>query len=533
MTSNYNTTNPVPFTTAESDYQKLIQSGKEYINKESLIDYAATDFATLRDSLISYMKAAYSKDYQNFTESDYGMMFTELVAYMGSVMSFKADALANESYLPTARTRRNVSKLLSLIGVRLKGPTSAGGSAQLVLDNAATANPTITAQNRVVTISSPLDGGQVTYTLYPVSNGKIQSLASNSTDIELSMADTYDPSTTWTNLALLEGALAQETGTFDTTDAFKSINLNQGPVIENSVQVFVTSENALSGTYKQVDNLFSASGSTDKIFEVVYDELYNATLKFGDGNLGASPPNSSAYRVVYRVGGGARGNILGNALSNSVTTSQGTGTISNTSVLTGGVDAETVDDAKANAPLVFKQQDRLVTLEDYKSFISRYVSPNGGIAIGTASTRKAYSSANVVDVFVLQKATDSQLQKATVDYKTNLLAAMEDKKMLTDQLVIVDGLIRTLDLVVTAYVDSSLQNLEDVIKGKMSSIVNSFFSYSRFGFGGKFVPQELNRKLFDLSEVRYSTIDNVSDNISVDFNEVIALNNLTINISYI
>ena len=533
MTTNYNTPNPVPFTTAESDYQKLIQSGKDYLNKEALIDYAATDFAGLRDSLIAYMKAAYATDYQNFTESDYGMMFTELVAYMGAVMSFKADALANEAYLPTARTRRNVSKLLNLIGVRLKGPTSAGGSARLTLNSAATANPTIAASDRVVTISSPVDGGQITYTMYPVSNGKIQSLASNSTDIELSLNDSTDTSTTWSNLALLEGALAQETGTFDTADAFKSIALTQGPVIENSVQVFVTSENSLSGTYKQVDNLFSASGSTDKIFEVVYDELYNATIRFGDGNLGASPPNSSSYRVVYRVGGGARGNVLGNALSNVVNTSQGDGIITNTTVITGGIDAETVEDAKLNAPLVFKQQDRLVTLGDYKSFVSRYVSPNGGAAIGTASTRKAYSSANIVDVFVLQKATDNQLQKATVDYKTNLLAAMEDKKMLTDQLVIVDGLIRTLDLVVTAYVDSSLQNIEDVVKGKISSIVNSFFSYSKFDFGVKFVPQELNRKIFDVAEVRYSTIDNVSDNISVDFNEVISLNNLTVNISYI
>ena len=72
-----------------------------------------------------------------------------------------------------------------------------------------------------------------------------------------------------------------------------------------------------------------------------------------------------------------------------------------------------------------------------------------------------------------------------------------------------------------------------MVKGKISSIVSSFFSYSKFGFGEKFVPQELNRKIFDLSEVRYSTLDNVSDNILVDFNEVISLNNLTVNISYI
>jgi len=534
-TTNYNLPSNIPFTTATSDYQKLIQSGSTYINKESLIDYAATDFASLRDALISYMKAAYSLDYQNFTESDYGIMFTELVAYMGAVMSFKADALANESFLPTARTRRNVSKLLRLIGIRMKGPTSAGGSAAISMIITPTSDPLISAQERVVTLASPLDGGEVNYTLYSVENGKISSLAANSTDLVLSLDDGVvdGEGLTWNNLALIEGSLVEETGSFDTTDSYKTITLNEGPVIENSVQVFVTSESSLSGTYTQVDNLFSASGGSDKIFEVIYDEVYNGVVRFGDGNLGASPPNSSSYRVIYRVGGGVRGNILGNAISTSITTNQGMANLENTSVITGGIDAETVADAKINGPLVFKQQDRLVTLDDYKSFVSRFVSPTGGISIGTASTRKAYSSANIIDIYVLQKATATQLQKATVDYKTNLIAAMEKKKMLTDEVVIVDGLIRTLDLVVTLFVDSSLKSIEDVVRRKASDIMTSFFSYTKFDFGVTFVPQDLNRQIFDLSEVRYSTIDNIDENISVDFNEVIALNNLTINFSYI
>ena len=534
-TKNYNLPSNVPFTTASSDYQKLIQQGANYENKESLIDYAATDFGTLRDSLFTYMQAVYPEDYQNFTESDFGVMFTELVAYMGSVMSFKADALANENFLPTARTRRNVTKLLELIGIRLKGPTSAGGSAAIVLDTASPgADPVISASDRVITLSSPLDGGQVTYTLYPVVSGKIQSLGENSTSITLGRTSSDGgANTSWSNLALLEGALVEETGTFNTTEVFKTIKLTQGPVIENSAQVFVNAADALSGTYTQVDNIYTASGSTNKIFEVLYDENYNGTLRFGDGTVGASPPNSSSYRVLYRVGGGTRGNILGASVVSPVTTNVGTGTITNTSVITGGVDAETVESAKRNGPLVFKQQDRLVTLGDYSSFISRYSSPAGGAAIGTASTRKAYSSANIIDVYVLQKATATQLQKATIDYKTNLLAAMQGKKMLTDEVVIVDGLIRTLDLIVTLFVDSALSDKEDTVKQEAATIITDYFSYSRFGFGDAFSPQDLNRSIFDLSNVRYSTIDNVKEAIELDFNEVIQLNNVTINVTFI
>ena len=185
-TRNYNLPSNIPFTTASSDFQRLIQQGADYKNKESLIDYAATDFASLRDSLFNYMQAVYPEDYQNFTESDFGVMFAELVAYMGSVMSFKADALANENFLPTARTRKNVTKLLELIGVRLKGPTSAGGNAAVVLDAASDgADPIIAAADRIITLTSPLDGGEVTYTLYPVVSGKVQALGENNTNITL------------------------------------------------------------------------------------------------------------------------------------------------------------------------------------------------------------------------------------------------------------------------------------------------------------------------------------------------------------
>ena len=146
---------------------------------------------------------------------------------------------------------------------------------------------------------------------------------------------------------------------------------------------------------------------------------------------------------------------------------------------------------------------------------------------------RVYSSANIIDVFVLQKATTNQLQKATVDYKTNLLAAMQEQKMLTDEVVIVDGLIRTLDLIITLYVDSSLEDSEDTIKQKAANVVTNFFTYDKFGFGDVLIPQELNRELFDLNEVRYSTVDNIDKNIEASFNEVIQLNNVTINVAYV
>ena len=533
-TTNYKLPSEIPFTTAASDFQKLLVTGSEYQNKEALIDYAATDFGALRDSLISYMKSVYPTDFQNYNESDFAMMFTELVAYMGSIMSFKADALANECFLPTSQNRNNVRKLLELIGISMKGPTSAGGSAELVLASAATDVVTIDAPSRVFQISSPLDGGQVSYTIYKTVNGTLNGITSNSAALEFSLSESEDGSnTTWKNIAMIEGALVDQTGSFTTTDVLKKIQLTKGPVIENSIQVFVNSTEATSGAYEQVDNLYYASGSTNKVFQVAYDELYNAIVLFGDGTTGAAPPPDSTYRVLYRIGGGTRGNLVGNSVAAVITTSQGNATITNSSVVTGGAEAESVENAKKYGPLVFKQQDRLVTLSDYNAYVNRYISPTGGSAIGTVATRKAFSSANIIDLYVLQKATPTQLQRATLEYKNNILSSMKDKKMITDEVVVADGLIRTLDLVTTIYIDAAFADTEEQVKGQAAEVIMKYLSYSRFGFGTPLVTQDLARLLYDINSIRYSTIDNIEGTITVDFNEVIQLNNLTINVAYL
>ncbi len=281
------------------------------------------------------MKAVYPTDYQNFTESDYGMMFTELVAYMGAVMSFKADAVANENFLTTAKNRRNVRKLLQLIGINLKGPTSAGANAQLLLDSVAGSAFYISPEARTVSIPSPFDGGNLEYTLYKTSSGKIVGMSSNTSRLDFLRSEAEDSGNAikWTNLALLEGTLIEETAVFNSNEVFKTVTLTQGPVIENSVQVYVNDEGSFGGAYTQVDNVLTASGPSDKVFDVTYDDNYNATIKFGDGVVGSSPPNDSAYRVLYRAGGGTRGNLLGSTINAPVATSIGVnGTVTNTSI---------------------------------------------------------------------------------------------------------------------------------------------------------------------------------------------------------
>lgn len=536
-----NTSKTVPFTDVASDYMK--QTRMPDNQKSSLIDFTATDFATLRQSLVDYIKAAYPTDYNNFVESDLGMMLVELVSYMGAIMSMKSDMLAHENFLQTAKDRDSLRKLFELIGISMKGPTSAQAVGQVSIegnsDSELSENVVFTPAERVLVVTSPQDQEPLTYTLYKSTNGVVDVLGEYGADLLLTSSNWYTgTSSTW-EVVLLEGAFATQSGTFSNAELFKSLTLEEGPVIQNSTQVYVNSDDATYvGSYREVENLYQASSINDKVFQVVYDDDYKAKILFGNGSNGVSPPTGSSYFVTYRVGGGDRGNVPNNYI-NSLTTgtynsAASSFRVTQEQIATGGSQAETVAHAKKYGPLSFKTQDRLVSLDDFVAFASRFVSPAGTTGKATAVTRKAFASANVIDLFILEKATSSQLQKASTSFKNALLTALEPKKMLTDDIVIADGLIRTLDLVITINIDKSLQGIESTVVTKVSKIVTDYFLSDNLDFGDQLVFADLNRAIFDADEVIFSTIDNFDEDIvRVDFNEIVQLNNLVINVSYV
>jgi hypothetical protein len=522
-------------TNISSDFKKLAKMPEK--GKRSLVNFAATDFDTLKGELIRYIKAVYPTEYNYFAESDIGVMLLELVAYMGSINSMKVDMLANENFLATATQRKSIAKLLDLVGVRLRGPLSSAADIVATF-SASSTEYNIPVANRVFTAVSPEDGGTLNFTLYKVVNGKVDYPNADGSlvlyDIESDPSvDSLNP-VGFSNLVVQEGSLVTDSGSFASTESLKIIVLGSGPVIDGSVQVFMTSEDStVGGAYSEVQNLFQASGTTDKIFEISYDSDFNATVVFGDGTAGVSPGISDTYFVSYRIGGGNRGNLLPESITGTLTANEATATIRNPTPATGGSNAETADHAKRWGPLTFARQDRVVTLEDYVVFANNHVSDFGTVGKATATTRKAYSYANIIDLYILEKASDNQLQKAVPNFKISLLDALNIKKMVTDEVVVSDGLIRTLDLVVTIKIDKLLEPQESTVMAKVRDKIVTFFNIDNQDMGDSLNLSDLNRTIFEVPEVRFSNIDNLTSDVPVLFNEIIQLNNLTIRADYL
>lgn len=536
--------------TVQSDFMKLVRVEEDL--KGSLIDYAGSDFYTLKSNLIDYIKAVYPLDYTSFVESDLGMMLVELVAYVGAVTSLKSDMLANECFLPTARNRTNIANLLRLVGVRLKGPISAAANAKLTFPTPPSETNedeiVIPAANRVIQVTSDEDGAPLNFVLYKTVNGRIQPTDAEASitlyETEASNYTTTGTGSEFNNLVMLEGNLVVERGQFSNTEAVKSVQLTQSPVVEGSVDVYIESANSdTSGRYDEVENLYFASGAGSRLFQIDADDQFRATVIFGDNNLGISPRSGDTYIITYRTGGGTRGNIVSEYINANLQTtvnyiggpsdgqqSSENGIIENSSIGTGGSNAETVEHAKRYAPLFFRRQDRVVTLQDYKSFANGFISSYGSTGKATASVRRAFSSANIIDLYILEKASNTQLKKASPAYKEQLLLAIEPKKMLTDEVVAIDGLIRTIDLFLTIRIRRELRSQQGIIKSRVRNRILQYFNVDNRDFGEDFNPQELVRNIFEDEDIVYATVDNVKDPIKVDHNEIVQLNNFEISI---
>ena len=89
------------------------------------IKYLNRDFNSLRDQLISFSKTYFPNTYNDFSPSSPGMMFMEMAAYIGDVLSFYLDNQVQETYIQYARQTNNVFDLAYMLGYTPKVSSAA------------------------------------------------------------------------------------------------------------------------------------------------------------------------------------------------------------------------------------------------------------------------------------------------------------------------------------------------------------------------------------------------------------------------
>ena len=89
------------------------------------VNYLNKDFSDFRDNLIEFAKQYFPNTYNDFNEASPGMMFIEMAAYVGDVLSYYIDSQFRETLLAYAEEKRNVYSIAQSFGYKPKTTTPA------------------------------------------------------------------------------------------------------------------------------------------------------------------------------------------------------------------------------------------------------------------------------------------------------------------------------------------------------------------------------------------------------------------------
>ena len=84
------------------------------------IKYLSKDFNSFRDQLMEFAEVYFPNNFNDFSEGNPGMMFIEMAAYVGDVLSYYTDTQLKESFLLLAQEKENLYNLAYAMGYRPK-----------------------------------------------------------------------------------------------------------------------------------------------------------------------------------------------------------------------------------------------------------------------------------------------------------------------------------------------------------------------------------------------------------------------------
>ena len=383
------------------------------------IDYTKKDYAALREELLSLARERLP-EWTDHSPNDPGVVLVELFSYLGDIILYYQDRIANESYLNTAMERRSIIDLLRLIGYELRPPQPASADINLLFENVAVdsdqdieivipqgAEFTTTKANagQVVRFRYLLDDLIITIKdLEPKSYGAKGVFLWYKNKLPVVQVDGYREMVT---LGSSNGGRKQR------------FCLPDKPLIDGQLEVYVDKE-----LWRCKKSLLE-SLTDSKHYTVFRDESDDAWVEFGDDRYGKIPFRNTNIQATYPFGGGVKGNVSAHTITKVVTGIDYLKHAFNPQAATAGSEAESSQEAIAKGPRLFRAQNRAVTLQDYEDYAKQF---------GIAKARARAGAWNVVELYVAPVGGGYP----TDTLKADLRAFFEDKRIVTYRITVKD-----------------------------------------------------------------------------------------------
>lgn len=460
---------------SEKNYFILPDSPEEFsVNLDPAnlkrIDFSALDYPMMRRALIEYVKTYYPDRFNDFVANNGIIMILELVAYVGSVLSARSDVIADESFLPTAQTEKAVENHLYLINQKIKRQTPA------IVDIEISLNTPIKSELRIqpgikFNINGA-DGEPVVYELYK-SPGDFTSYLS------------IPPGKRGVIGFGIEGSFAEPLTYQSVGGSNQEIFIEGDNVLDDPV-ILTVRTGSEDRTWRRVDNINEAL-PTDTVYEVRYVDG-GMTVIVGDDNSGKSLLPGQIATVRYRVGGGIRGRISANIINridylNPQPPASAAVEVNfrNISPSNGGTDKETIESAKKRAPKEAATLKSATTKNDYSILASNFKHNVYGSVLKSIATVRTSINANIVEIYVLAGGPNDTPVLPNSGLKAGLKSYFDNIKVLTDEIRILDGVIKYVDF--EAHVVVNKISDPSVVKSNVENAIYKFFGVDNFDMG--------------------------------------------------
>jgi hypothetical protein len=365
------------------------------------VDYTGRDYYSLREALIARVQARIP-EWTASDPSDFGVALVEAFSYLGDVIAFYIDRVANEAFLKTAVQRQSILNIAQSYGYIPAGYRQA--SVDVTFSNTSATDITIPAGT---VLTGDVSIGDAVETLY------------FTTDADSLVIAAVDGVPSQATVGVTEGRsvtlVADNVNTYGeligTSDGTPDMvfELSQTPVVDGSIEIYVL-DGDVYAKWNQVQHLIDY-GVSDLVYTTFLDENGIVSINFGDGVSGVIPTQYSEIRAKYTVGGGSIGNVSANTITiinyveglseSQITALQGKITVTNFAGGFGGSNPENNDQIRIAAPAALRSGNRAVTLKDFAD-----------IALSVSGVGKANATASVwtsVTVYIApsRTATDS------------------------------------------------------------------------------------------------------------------------------
>lgn len=465
------------------------------------IDFTGLDFVTCRRAIIEYIQTYYPNDFNDFVASNGMIMLVEVVAATAAKLALRSDILAQESFLPTAKTEEAVINHLALINQSIRLQTCASVEIQAIIDNTSYTDINIPAGT-----SFEFDGSDnlpVYYELY-------RAPGDFSSDIVI-------PANKRGIICFgLEGRFSNPTTVVSAGGAYQTYQVYDDDILQSPIYVDLSSGNSTE-SWTVITDALEKYGPSDKVVLASF-VTGSVIFQFGDNINGAQPITGQNITFRYRIGGGARGRIgVGKIdeqrqfIANPPASSPVTVSFKNPVASSGGTDKESLEEAKKRAPKSFSVRTGIVTPDDYANVAENFSHPVYGTISKAVATIRTSRNANLVEIYCLAVGPDGIPVAPSAGLKSALKTYYEQYNVLTNYVDIIDGNLRPVDVNMTVVMNRNVDGSS--VKVKVEQAIANFFDYKNWQMGQPLYISDLISVVRSIDGVAYIDLISPSDNI--------------------